>query len=248
MKQCREHNCPLQDICRGAVDNETWWNIGDDCEIFAFVNAQADKIFALESRLKECENGYEGTLHLESNKLHDAEEKVKELTQANEQLSESYDHLEKTKDELLAERSRLIEKCQEAEKINKEKCKLEYTLLGVMHSVDKWLEGEELEQDEVKRAITMREKTLQIVEKLTAENERLKNSITFQVVMPDDKIEEIKAECLERVELDVKECRADTVRKMYEKLKEKYTNHSWGGFYVPDYMIDQIAKEMLEGE
>ena len=108
MKQCRENNCPLQDICRGAVDNETWWNISDDCEIFAFVKKQEDTIFALENRLKECENGYEGTLFLDRCKLHDAEEKVKELTQANEMLSESYDHLEKTKDELLAERSRLI--------------------------------------------------------------------------------------------------------------------------------------------
>lgn len=42
--------------------------------------------------------------------------------------------------------------------------KLEYTLLGVMHSVDKWLDGEELEQDEVNRAATMREKTLRIIE------------------------------------------------------------------------------------
>ena len=47
--------------------------------------------------------------------------------------------------------------------------RLEYTLLGVMHSVDKWLDGDELEQDEVKRAITMREKTLRIVESLQAE-------------------------------------------------------------------------------
>jgi hypothetical protein len=46
---------------------------------------------------------------------------------------------------------------------------LEYTLLGVMHFVDKWLEGEELEQDEVSRAITMREKTLRIIENLQAE-------------------------------------------------------------------------------
>jgi hypothetical protein len=46
---------------------------------------------------------------------------------------------------------------------------LEYTLLGVMHFVDKWLEDEELEQDEVSRAITMREKTLRIVESLQAE-------------------------------------------------------------------------------
>lgn len=43
---------------------------------------------------------------------------------------------------------------------------LEYTIIGIMHAVDKWLEGPELEQDEVNRAATMREKTLQIVEKL----------------------------------------------------------------------------------
>ena len=86
MKQCREHNCPLQDICRGAVDNETWWNISDNCEIFAFVNAQTDKIFALENRLKECENGYAGTLHLESCKLHDAERKIAEKDAEIERL------------------------------------------------------------------------------------------------------------------------------------------------------------------
>ena len=47
--------------------------------------------------------------------------------------------------------------------------RLEYTLLGVMHSVDKWLDGEELEQDEVNRAITMREKTLRIIENLKSD-------------------------------------------------------------------------------
>jgi len=41
-----------------------------------------------------------------------------------------------------------------------------YKLLGVMHSVDKWLDGEELAQDEVNRAATMREKTLKIIEDL----------------------------------------------------------------------------------
>lgn len=51
---------------------------------------------------------------------------------------------------------------------------LEYTLAGVMHSVDKWLDGEELEQDEVNRAATMREKTLQIIEAKDAENEKLR--------------------------------------------------------------------------
>ena len=42
----------------------------------------------------------------------------------------------------------------------------DYILAGVMHSVDKWLEGDELEQDEINRAATMRAKTLKIVEDL----------------------------------------------------------------------------------
>lgn len=46
---------------------------------------------------------------------------------------------------------------------------IEYTLRGVMHSVDKWLEGDELIDDEVNRAITMREKTLQIIENTKSE-------------------------------------------------------------------------------
>ena len=46
---------------------------------------------------------------------------------------------------------------------------LEYTLMGVMHSVDKWLDGDELNQDEVNRAITMREKTLRIIENAKTE-------------------------------------------------------------------------------
>ena len=58
-------------------------------------------------------------------------------------------------------------------KLAKEKDDLEYTLLGVMHSVDKWLEGDELKQHEVNRAITMREKTMRIVEEKDAEIARL---------------------------------------------------------------------------
>lgn len=46
-------------------------------------------------------------------------------------------------------------------------------LTGVMHSVDKWLSVDELKQDEVVRAITMREKTLRIVEKLHEKIEEL---------------------------------------------------------------------------
>ena len=45
-----------------------------------------------------------------------------------------------------------------------------------MWSVDKWLDGDELKQDEVNRAITMREKTLQITEKQSAEIESLQKA------------------------------------------------------------------------
>lgn len=55
--------------------------------------------------------------------------------------------------------------------------KKEYLILGIMHSVDKWLDGKELEQDEVNRAATMREKTLQIVEKKDREINDLRNEL-----------------------------------------------------------------------
>lgn len=54
---------------------------------------------------------------------------------------------------------------------------LEYTLIGVMHFVDKWLEGDELTQPEVKRAIIMREKVLQIIEEQQEEINKLKTEI-----------------------------------------------------------------------
>lgn len=47
--------------------------------------------------------------------------------------------------------------------------RLTLTLCGVMHFVDKWLDDEELDKDEVIRAATMREKTLAIVEGLQAQ-------------------------------------------------------------------------------
>lgn len=49
-----------------------------------------------------------------------------------------------------------------------------FKLDGVMHSVDKWLEGDELNACEVVRAANMREKTLQIIENLEKENVKLK--------------------------------------------------------------------------
>ena len=47
--------------------------------------------------------------------------------------------------------------------LGKKRDELELTLEGVMWNVDKWLEGNELNQDPVNRAITMREKLLKIL-------------------------------------------------------------------------------------
>lgn len=54
---------------------------------------------------------------------------------------------------------------------------LEYIILGIMHSVDKWLEGDELMEDEVNRAATMREKVLRIIEEKDKEIARLEKEL-----------------------------------------------------------------------
>lgn len=117
------------------------------------------------------------------------------------------------------------------DELDKEKHNIELTLVGVMFFVDKWLNGAELEKDEVNRAITMREKTLQIVEKLTEENERLRDTAY-------------------RLECEVHRERADTVRKMQERLTKEFDRLHKNNFMtaeVRQWIIDQIAKEM-QGE
>ena len=47
--------------------------------------------------------------------------------------------------------------------LGKQRDDLELTLEGVMWNVDKWLDGDELNQDPVNRAITMREKILYLL-------------------------------------------------------------------------------------
>lgn len=151
------------------------------------------------------------------------------------------------------------------DELDKEKHDIELTLVGVMFSVDKWLDGAELELDEVNRAITMREKTLRIVEKLTEENERLKSEVSVKRKLLDKA--EVRIDCLEEVNkvLQADICnatmnlehitkendrvKADTVRKMHERLKDginekEYTHNT--GYLI--WLIDQIAEELLEGE
>ena len=108
--------------------------------------------------------------------------------------------------------------------------RLEYTLLGVMHSVDKWLEGAELEQDEVKRAITMREKTLSIVEGLQAENEEQDQAII---------------NALYHMKVVREEARAEAIREFVRRLTDvSYPTSYSRAVEICD--IRKIAREMME--
>jgi hypothetical protein len=94
--------------------------------------------------------------------------------------------------------------------------------------------------------------SLSLIKELTEENERLSNRTTCQVVFPDEKLEEIKNECLERVELDIKAIQADTIQKMYKMLHDKvktiYTDENDRLWYdiVELEDIDRIVEELKE--
>lgn len=109
----------------------------------------------------------------------------------------------------------------------------DYTLDGVMHFVDKWLDGDELKQDEVNRAATMREKTLQIVEAKQVEIERLNKEVDrlSQVVLyHDGQMVDIIKEFAERargelqtgniiMDKSIKDIIYNLANKMVEQLK-----------------------------
>lgn len=100
---------------------------------------------------------------------------------------------------------------------------LEHTLAGVMWSVDKWLDGADLKQDEVNRAIRMREKTLEIVERLEEENEFLKS-------------------------LDENKIRAEAINAFAKKIKtdaERICDDNYIEGALIKY-VDTLVKEMTE--
>lgn len=120
-------------------------------------------------------------------------------------------------------------------KLRAENDDLLYKLQGVMWSVDKWLDGKELEQDEVNRAATMREKTLQITEWQQAEIEMLR-PFGCQVEV-SKKIEQ--------------EIRAEAVKEFAERLKKKtYPFPCAIGVEnaVTIRVINDLVKEMTENE
>ena len=94
-----------------------------------------------------------------------------------------------------------------------------YKLTGVMHSVDKWLDGDELKQDEVNRAATMREKTLQIVEYAQ------------------------KAISLHNA--DIKRAKAEAYKEFAYRFKDKFNDLSTFNINVVFETVNNLLKELV---
>lgn len=128
--------------------------------------------------------------------------------------------------------------------LKKENDDLFYKLQGVMWSVDKWLDGKELEQDEVNRAITMREKTLQITEQQQSEIENLKKFC--------NDFSETLSKNHSRAETEKWQAVDEAIKEFAERLKEKScTSLNQCGemkplIYFED--IDNLVKETVGTE
>lgn len=131
-----------------------------------------------------------------------------------------------------------------------------YKLIGVMHSVDKWLDGNELKQDEINRAATMREKILQIVENLQSENERLEKETKDKERAYNDEFylrKEWKTKCQELLE-EKQIARSEAYKECLTKVKNYIKTHC-NPYGKPDFdydtsikilnFIDNILKEMV---
>ena len=130
-------------------------------------------------------------------------------------------------------RTRVGNQREELARLNKQNDELTYKLWGVMHSVDKWLDGEELEQDEVNRACTMREKTLQITEQQQAEIEQWKEEA--------NKYQKLWCEA----EKDIQTAKSEAIKEFAERLKSYLLLNGSPLSVVFADNIDHIVAEMV---
>lgn len=122
-------------------------------------------------------------------------------------------------------------------KLRTENDDLVYKLQGVMWSVDKWLDGKEFEQDEVNRAATMREKTLQITEQQQAEIEQWKEEA--------NKYQNWWCEAVG----DIRYAKSEAIREFAARLKlDTQKLLKVGEYWDLLHCIDNLVKEMRENE
>lgn len=87
--------------------------------------------------------------------------------------------------------------------------------------------------------------TITFINELESENERLKNRITCKIVIPDDKLEEIKNVCFEKVEL----AKGELLKQFAERLKKKSMNLVISNVEIENFLfitqIDETLKEFI---
>ena len=216
-------------------------------DALAIIKEQDERIFKLENRLKECENGYEGTLYLERCKLHDAEQKIEELTKKVGELEEYYaiakqdnddtcDLLFKAEDEnkeLAKKNKELAEENKRLTKRLEKDAKCEYDLCGqivdLKQEVADWKAFAEQYQKQFEDCADDRTR-------LTEENERLRAEI--------DNGAEVCHNCHTKYANKIEKAKADTVRELAEKVNSCFCpDCDYSGYEIRE-VIDQIAKEM----
>lgn len=87
-------------------------------------------------------------------------------------------------------------------------------------------------------------------------NEKRSAGIVAKIVIDDEKLEEIKNECLQRVELDIKQIEAETLQKMqqrfenaFSELDEYYSEDSYEAMVFSSAvleLLDKITNELLD--
>lgn len=123
---------------------------------------------------------------------------------------------------------------------------LDLTLAGVMHSVDKWLDGNDLVEHLVVRAATAREKVLKIIEELEQENARLTERLNLCRETLSQSLDKVVLQEAEIAHLTERLTEADRLlRKVYCGVIRdcntycRFCRAETGGFNAPDIIHHQ---------
>lgn len=119
---------------------------------------------------------------------------------------------------------------------------LEYILMGVMHSVDKWLEGEELDEGEVNRAATMREKVLRIIEDKDARIQELKVKLRESEILRESAYRVVGEV------VDTPNPFNDTDKRINDALDIAWQYSQIDGAHHKAWSIDQMVRALLGGD
>ena len=104
--------------------------------------------------------------------------------------------------------------------------------------------------------MVLEKKAIDLINRQKAEIERLKEKVNkqglvAQVIIDDEKMEEIKNDILEQIEYNIKEIKSEAYKEFAERLKKKIhkrvTEAGQQVLSIEPKGIDNLVKEMTEG-